>query len=336
MSSQKRKSSEELQNPAKKGGRSIWRSPPLVYPRYHEAPELSGLGGKVGAMAISGNGNWLVTGDGKKVCLWDLKAKKRVKTFAGHTDTVNSVAVNHTGSVLVSSADTNDRAVRVWDGTNKTRLHTFKKCPNTTSLVSMDNEGKWIVTGKSDGQILVYDQQTGECVQTMKEPDPTGESGKKIVAVAISPDGTWIASAAVCGSLRIWKRESGEEVKTLQPTSSLESAITCMVFTADSKLLISGGRDNKVHVWDHHSGLIVQTHQGWLQGITSVSVTEDTQTVVIHAKGFGGRVRIWNRETEDFQDCENDWGCSNTAVVHPDGSKFFIGTDTGRIKVYRL
>ena len=52
---------------------------------------------EIRTMAFSSDGRFLLTASGYTVKLWEIATRKEVRTFAGHTDTVDAVAFSPDG-----------------------------------------------------------------------------------------------------------------------------------------------------------------------------------------------------------------------------------------------
>jgi len=75
--------------------------------------------------------------------------------------------------------------------------------------------------------------------------------GRRLVlAVACSPDGKWLAAT---GNRKITIWDAGTRRRASEPAGH-RGLIESLAFSADSKRLISGGRDKRVQVWDLEKG----------------------------------------------------------------------------------
>ena len=74
--------------------------------------------------------------------------------------------------------------------------------------VAISPDGKTIVSGSYDNTIKIWDNQSGECLNTLE-----GHSGY-VSSVAISPDGKTIVSGSGNGTIKIWDIKSGKLIYT--------------------------------------------------------------------------------------------------------------------------
>jgi len=89
--------------------------------------------------------------------------------------------------------------------------------------------------------------------------------------------------------------QSQEESQPFEILTGHTDNIKAIVFSADSKLLISGGRDSTLKVWDINTQKIVRTLSTKSEGITSIALSSDHQTVV--SGDIDHSVKIWNFQT---------------------------------------
>lgn len=66
-----------------------------------------------------------------------------------------------------------------------------------------------------------------------------------------------------------------------------------VAFSADGKLLASGGKDNTIRLWDADSGEQIQTFTGHTDGVVSVAFSPDGRTLA----GRAFLISLWDVET---------------------------------------
>jgi tetratricopeptide (TPR) repeat protein len=78
-----------------------------------ELRTLSGHTSRVGSVAISADGQTIVSGGGDKtIKVWDMYSGQELRTLSGHTLTVMSVAISADGQTIVSGSG--DKTIKVW------------------------------------------------------------------------------------------------------------------------------------------------------------------------------------------------------------------------------
>jgi transcription initiation factor TFIID subunit 5 len=102
----------------------------------------------------------------------------------------------------------------------------------------------YVVTGSSDKTCRLYDIQRGSAVRLY-----TGHNGP-ISCVEISPDGKLLATAAEDSAINVYDINSAKVIKSFRAAHTLGSSIYSLAFSKDSAVLLSGGSDCSVRVWD--------------------------------------------------------------------------------------
>ena len=108
-----------------------------------------------------------VAGAESKIKLLNLVNGQVLKTFDGHTDIVNSIAISKNYKYLLSGS--NDKTARLWD------LKTFKQirilpvnCWKVTA-VAFSDDSKYCITACNDGSIKIWETETGKLISQVEE-----------------------------------------------------------------------------------------------------------------------------------------------------------------------
>jgi WD40 repeat protein len=154
--------------------------------------------------------------------------------------------------------------------------------------------------------IQLLDAQTGKVVWEKVIPGPTqygADKGFKPEVlplsshlktlnpnqIKISPNGQWIAGPLKEKTLVILDRESGRIIREIPITESDRFPIC---WTTDSKRLIHGGKDGRLHIWNPMSGTNLLSIMAHPQGVTCLAVTPDGSKIV--SGGKDGLIRVWD------------------------------------------
>jgi WD40 repeat protein len=96
------------------------------------------------------------------VRVWETVQKKAVRSLNNHTAEINAIAVSPVGDqtrlkMLVSVGQ--DKTVRFWQPVIG-RMIRFARLPSTPFAVQWDRQGRTVVVGCEDGNVVIVDSQT--------------------------------------------------------------------------------------------------------------------------------------------------------------------------------
>lgn len=118
----------------------------------------------------------------------------------------------------------------------------------------------------------------------------------EVTALAFSPDGKQLASA--CSSFRgeeaitVWDVETGKVAKTLP--GHRRATVNALAFSpAKPGLLVSGGTDDTVRLWDTSTGTNSATLKGLRGHVSSLAFTPDGNTLVTAS---ADEIALWDME----------------------------------------
>ncbi len=90
-------------------------------------------------------------------------------------------------------------------------LHTLVEDRNHAGPHSMSADGRWVVSGHSDGRLRLWEVSSGRCVRSFDGHDCG------ITSVSVNADARWALSGGKDGALRLWEVSSGRSVRTFMP-----------------------------------------------------------------------------------------------------------------------
>jgi WD40 repeat protein len=274
-------------------------------------------GGSV-AIRISGDGRRIVSLSRRfdpetrkswgEVRVWDGRTGQLLRTLSGHVN--SSVAISADGKRIASWGA--DRTVRVWDADTGQDVCTLKGHAGGNCYVAISADGRRIAsggwgfdakTGKSWGEVKVWDARTGETVSvwdldlgqdicTLK-----GHAGW-VTCVAISADGKRIAAGSMGGTVKVWDADTGQHKLTLLGKAAA-GWVTCVAISPDGKRITSGSMEGTVKVWDAGTGHHQLTLQGHKERVNSVAISADGKRIA--AGGVDGTVKVWDAATGHHQ-----------------------------------
>ncbi|KAF5365069.1 hypothetical protein D9758_011013 [Tetrapyrgos nigripes] len=302
-------------------------------PRFPNIPEVSATHSsailmhivtksKVICVAISPNGDQIVSGGKGFVCVWDAASGEQLKELTGHSDWVRSVAFSPKGDKIVSGGD--DKSVRVWDAASGQQLKELTGHSHLVWSVAFSPKGNQIVSGGEDSSVHVWDAASGEQLKEL-----TGHSGW-VFSVAFSPKGDQIVSGGEDKSVRVWDAASGQQLKELTGHSDWVQSVA---FSPTGDQIVSGGDDKSVRVWDTASGQQLKKltgHSGW---VFSVALSPKGDQIV-----SGGRdksVRVWDAASgEQLKELTGHSGRVQSVAFSPKGDQIVSGGEDKFVHVW--
>ena len=186
---------------------------------------------------------WLLSGGGDgNIFLWSLDTFQPVVKYQGHIGPVWSLAWAPHSHYFVSGGL--DKLGRVWTTDKVHPVRLLAGHDKDVEVVAYHPNSAYVFTASTDRTIRMWAVATGNAVRMFTSHTTP------ITAIACSPDGKILASADDNGSIILWELASGKRMKQMRGHG--KGGIWSLSWNVESTVLISGGADNTVRVWDVH------------------------------------------------------------------------------------
>lgn len=288
---------------------------------------LTGSMGPVLCVAVSPDGQTMLSGGVDTIRLWDVRTSTVIRTLDGHVAPIFKVSYSPDGQTALSASF--DGSARLWDVHTGQLLHIFNTLePLFTAAFAPD--GRSIITGSQVGTVNQYDVETGTLIRELVPqadqiwsinftPDgrrmmTTANDGEILVTTfgttdilsifqnntpildaAISPDGQMFAVAASDYSVRLRNFDSGATLRILRGHTNV---INALAFSPDGALLITGSSDNTLRLWDVATGVTLRVLNGHEGVVRDVAFAPDGSH--LFSASFDGTVRLWDVNYQVF------------------------------------
>ena len=106
-----------------------------------------------------------------------------------------------------------------------------------------------IIAGGKWGEIVLWDSTDGKVLMTLPQP----KESQRPITLCFSPCGEYLASGAWWQPglqkvpIRLWKVTTGENIATFWGHTT---DVQCFAFSSDNTVLVSGGHDGAIYLWD--------------------------------------------------------------------------------------
>ncbi|KAM3137410.1 hypothetical protein pb186bvf_010590, partial [Paramecium bursaria] len=143
------------------------------------------------------DGNTIITcGEDKSIIIWDAKSGSQLATLIHHTDYVNQVKVTKDQKMIISAGK--DGQIKIWDASVASRSSQQQSIAlKEIKSVAYSVDGKLIAIGSFGNQIVIYDSQTYDILQTIKTYSQYSEG------LSFHPNNRYLLYGAE-GSYYIW------------------------------------------------------------------------------------------------------------------------------------
>ncbi|NMF56475.1 serine/threonine-protein kinase [Pseudanabaena yagii] len=244
--------------------------------------EIKDQGGWVRAVIFLSDRQIITAGQDKNIKIIDIPSGKVVKTFSGHTNLINNLAIAPASDLLVSGSY--DNTVNVWQLSTGRLLRLLKGHSDKIFGIAISPDGKQIVSASRDKTLRIWDAKTGETVKTL-----SGHLAG-VTCVLITPDGKHIISGSNDKSIRVWDIATGNQLFML---TGHKEVIGAIAITSDGNYLISGGKDNpdSIHLWNLKTKSLIWDLIGHTDLVTSLVITPDNQKLISSSQDKS--INIW-------------------------------------------
>lgn len=259
---------------------------------------------KIKCVAISHNGQWIVSGsEDKRLLLWNSEGNCYA-VFEGHTAAIWSVAFSPDDSWIVSGSA--DNTLRRWklnekmtDGQSIVQGEQIGKPffghKDWIRSVVVSLNGKSIVSGSKDYTWQLWDLEGNRISQSEKKHTDW------IFSTAIwqdptDPEKSFIVSGSVDGTIRLWNLK-GEAIG--EPFKGHKGWVRSIAITNNGQWIVSGSEDTTIRLWDL-KGNCLKVFEGHENRVLSIAVWQKPNLSDGEDIGFiascsaDHTIRLWN------------------------------------------
>ncbi|MEC4814079.1 MAG: WD40 repeat domain-containing protein [Scytonema sp. PMC 1069.18] len=245
-------------------------------------------------------------------------------TLTGHSDKITSIAISPDGQTLVSGCA--DKTIKIWELKTGKIIRTLNGNVGEVSSVAISPDGLFLGVGSCEhpkSNVQVWHIATGKRMHTL-----LGHQ-KPVNFVVISPDGQILASGS--NKIKIWNLQKGDRICTLWHSSAVHGA----AISPDSTILASGSSDNKIRLWNPHTGEPLRTFSGHSDEVKSVAFTPDGRILV--SGSADKTIKIWDIDTgKVLQTLTGHLEEVKSVTISPDGLTLVSSSTDTTIKIWSL
>lgn len=290
-------------------------------------------------LAFNPDGSRLISGSRDRTLrVWDLRRAEIVRDFTGHnvSGTRGVVAVYGPGDRTILSGGF-DGTLRLWDTESGLTMQEMLGHEGQINGVDLSDDGSLAVSGGADERVIVWDVASGAALFTLEPGNGT------INRVRFLPESTQFVIGGERGGPSLWDAADGQRVRTFtaipcpqaDDNAPTVTTINTLVLSTDGSLLLTGGADECVTVWDTASGDPVKRFPRLGVEVRAVAISADNTQVAIG--GINGPITLWRMDQD--QSVASFTG-HNRAVVgmafSPDGSSLLSASADATVRLWDM
>jgi cytochrome c len=284
----------------------------------HSAPafaQLTGHGGVVRAIAISRDGNSVLSGSFDTAAIrWSLKTESAEQVLRFHSDAVNAVAFLRDRRLATAGADAR---IAIWTAGRPQPDRVFEGHSAPIVSLAVSPDGAKLASASWDHTVRIW--SLGDGGQQVLEGHAQNVNG-----VAFMPDGRSLVSVGYDGELRIWPVVGGNP-----KVITLVSPLNAVAVAPDGEI-VTGGADGKLRFLTsagQESGEV----QAGQTPIVALAISPDGTSVA--AAGIGDGVALFDRKARSLARTLADPGSPTWSVAFlPDKPTLLTGGADGKIR----
>ncbi len=281
----------------------------------------------VNCVAINDNGQVFASGgQDKKIKLWQLDTGEAIANLVGHSGSINCLLFDRRQQFLISGSQ--DKTIRFWNWEQRKIIRTFGgwftgHTKGINSLV-MDTIGHSLISGSDDNSIKIWDLKTGKARETI------ASSLSTVTCLAISQDSRFFCSGGLEKQLRIRSVQTGAVIRSIRGNSGILS----IIFSPDGNLLVTGGCDRQIIVWDIVSRQKIYTLTGHSGRISSLAFSLDGKILI--SGSWDKTIKLWKLNTgKEIATITGHNDRVLSLAIAPDGKTLVSSSADGVIKIWQ-
>jgi cytochrome c len=285
---------------------------------FHSTPahaQLTGHGGPVRAIAISGDGNGVLSGSFDTAAIrWSLKTESADQVLRFHAGAVNAVAFLKDGRMATAGADAR---IAIWTAGRQQPDRVFDGHGAPIVSLAVSPDGARLASASWDHTVRIW--SLGDGAQQVLEGHAQNVNG-----VAFTPDGQSLVSVGYDRELRLWPLAGGTP-----NVSTLASPLNAVAVAPDGEI-VTGGADGKLRFLTPDGQESGEVQAGRMP-IVALAICLDA--ALIAAAGVGGAVAIIDRKARSIVRMLGDPGSPVWSVAFlPDNATLLTGGADGKIR----
>lgn len=265
-------------------------------------------------------------GNDGKINIWAIKEGKLIKTLAGHTDAVTSLAYIKEMGYLASGSM--DKTIKIWDVKEGKLVKTLVHSDSVCALGYIEENAYLVSSDKSDKGISIWDVEEGKLIKKIEgftggllacidENHIASGNNQPLTVVWDVKKGTMIKSIRLhkhriralayikemgclassdCENkeIMIWDFEKSASERPFKRLEGHILGVMAFAYIKENDYLASGGGivDHIINIWDLNQRNIIKTLDGHTSSVTSLVYLKESGCLASGSKDT--TIKLWD------------------------------------------
>ncbi len=289
--------------------------------------------GYVRSLALSPNGQQIVSGSFGTLRFWDAATGTLENQISAHQDWIEALVFLDDRTVATASGQ-KDPTIRFWNAETGIRKLTLSGHTDSINSLILTPDRKTLISASSDTTIRLWSIAQPGQAQVLRG------HGTAIDALAISPDGRTLASGGRNGTIRLWDLTRGVQLRAIQAHTS---RVLSLAFSPDGETLASSSSDRSLRFWNTFPGEEVKSFTDLATPVNHLVYVVDTPPdrpdadSVVQLMGTTQSILVWQPDTGER--LHSLWGSRSPISAFAstaDGTVIVTGSPEKTIQIWRL
>jgi WD40 repeat protein len=257
------------------------------------------------------------------ISLVDVKTGQRIRTLAGHTGLLMSVAFSPDGNTLASLGVD---GTKFWNWHDGTLIRTIKECDFGYIVFSPDGK---LVANFNLIEVMLFDAITGRKLLTTytRGRGDFSADGKILAVINLN----WSGRALESSTISLLDTATGAQLRTVR----VDGALLSLLFSPDGKTLAIAGMGLSPQLIDAATLRPIRSFRGYASEITSLGLSSDGSKLASGKKD--GHVAIWDLQGgQEINTLTKHAAPVNAVAFSSDGNRIASSSTDNIIKLWDL